>query len=451
MIAPALQMKQRQGLAITPRLAQSIRMLAMAPGELDALVASEVEGNPFLSRVDTGGVARVRPVGGSGGEAVDAIEGRVSRPTSLHEHVEAQIALAFSDVRDATLARFLASELDDAGYLRAANNDLLRRTGVSFDRLTRVLDRCRTFEPHGLFARDLADCMRLQIAAKNRLDPAMETVLSRLDLVAKREFDALCELTGLELDDITDMLAELRGCDPKPGAGFDAAPSGIVVPCARIIADGETFRVELIGNAMPRVRIDRDYAAELAVDPDEKVREWVATHLSSASWLERSLMQRARSILLVVEQVADKQAAFMRDGEGALKPLTLRAVADTIGVHESTVSRVVAGKSIETPRGTVRLRTFFGAGVATEDGALAARAVQKRIADMIGAETLQAILSDEALTTRLRKDGIDIARRTVAKYREGLGLGSSTQRRREKRAIAAHTNAAEPRSLEPLR
>ena len=442
MITPALQLKQRQGFAMTPKLAQSIRMLAMAPGELDALVANEVESNPFLARVGTGSNIRTRPLGNSADGALHTIEERVAQPPSRHEHLEAQIALAFRNAQDAALARFLASELDEAGYLRVANDELLRRTGASPSRLESVLDRCRAFEPRGVFARDLADCLRLQIAAKNCLDPAMDAMLSRLDLVAKRDFDALCELVGLEIDDITDMLAELRACDPKPLAGFDAPPAGLVSPCARITVDGAKFRVELVSSAVPQVRVDRDYAKTLAGGANGEVREWVTTHLASASWLERSLLQRARSILSVVTQVAERQGPFLREGEGALRPLTLRSVADVIGVHESTVSRVVAGKSIETPRGTVRLRAMFGAGVATDDGALAARAVQTRIADLIRSETLNTILSDEALTTLLRDDGINIARRTVAKYREGLGLGSSTQRRREKRGAVSRADAA---------
>ena len=443
MIGPALHMRQRPGLAITPRLAQSIRMLAMAPGEIDALVASEIDKNPFMHRV--GGPAPVAARGGSAGEAIDVLEARTPATPSPVERIEAQIALAFRTAPERAVARFLASELDDAGYLREAPGAYAARAGVPLPMVERVLARLRLFEPAGLFARDLRDCLALQLAARDRLDPAMEALLGRLDLLARRDFDALRSVTGLDEADLLDALAEIRSCDPKPGAGRSDEPAPVIVPCARIVPHGDGFRAELVNAATPRVRVDREAAEMLLRRADAEAREWITARMGDAAWLERSLAQRARSILKVVAEVAERQADFMRMGEAALRPLTLRAVADDLGLHESTVSRVVAGKSVETPRGTVRLRSFFGAGVAAQDGALAARAVQIRISDLIRAERADAVLSDERLTGLLREEGIDIARRTVAKYREALGIGSSAQRRRELRAMATGSAGARAR------
>ena len=426
MPALALQLRQRQGLAITPRLAQSIRMLAMGAGEVDALIEREAARNPF-----------VRPIGGTrhaGGEALSEIGERTAALPTLIEHLEQQIGLAFRGA-DAILARWIAGELDEAGYLRAAPPELAARLNIPAERIGAITERLRDFEPAGLFARDLADCLALQLAARDRLDPAMRLVLGHLDLVAKRDFGALTALTGLDADDLTDCIEDIRTCDPKPGAGFGGHVVPSLEPVARLVRSGDgRWRAELIGSAVPRVEVDRDYATEIQALGDENAREWAAGALADATWLERSLAQRARSIQRVATEIAARQRDYLERGITFLRPLTLRRVADAIGVHESTVSRVVAGKAIETPQGTKAMRSFFGAGVPANDGAVAAEAVQARIRDMIAAERADAILSDEALRRALRAEGIDIARRTVAKYREGLSLGSSTVRRRERRA-----------------
>ena len=420
-----LQLQQKQGLAITPRLAQSIRMLSMGAAEVEALIAREAARNPFVERI--GGRRH------AGGEALAAIGERRAGTVTLAEHVERQIALAFRSPSDRTLARAIAAELDEAGYLREEAGALAARFAVPSDRLDCVLGRLRQFEPAGLFARDLSDCLSLQIAARDRLDPAMLLVLSRLDLVARRDFETLQRLTGLDASDITDCLAELRGCDPKPGAGFGSPDAPSVEPVARLLREGTRWRVELIAAQTPRIGVNRDYAAEIAALGDEDARSWAASALADATWLERSLAQRARSIHRVASEVAVRQHDYLERGIAFLRPLTLRRVADAIGVHESTVSRVVAGKAIETPQGTRALRSFFGAGVPANGGSLGAGAVQARIRTLIDAERADAVLSDDALCAALRAEGIEIARRTVAKYREGMGLGSSTARRRERR------------------
>ena len=403
-------------------------MLAMGAGEVEALIAREALRNPFIERI--GGRRQ------AGNDALIAVGERIAGTITLAEHVEREIGLAFRSRSDRALARAIAAEMDEAGYLRADPQALATRFAVPSDRLNAVLARLRQFEPAGLFARDLADCLSLQIAARNRLDPAMRLVLARLDLVARRDFDALERLTGLGAADLADCLSELRACDPKPGAGFGVPDAPSLEPVARFVRDGRRWRTELIAGQTPRTGVNRDYAAQIAALGDEDARAWAANALAEATWLERSLAQRARSIHRVATEIAARQHDYLERGIAFLRPLTLRRVADAIGVHESTVSRVVAGKAIETPQGTRPLRAFFGAGVAANGGALGAGAVQARIRTLIEAERADAVLSDDALCSALRAEGIEIARRTVAKYREGMGLGSSTARRRERRLAA---------------
>ena len=433
---PRLGLEQRQTLTMTPRLAQSIRMLAMGPAEIDAFVRREAERNPFLTRAGPAGNGLAAEIGE-----------RTARSVSLVEHLEGQIALAFRDPREAALARRLAGELDEAGYLREPAAALAERLGEDMALMERVLSRCRLLEPAGLFARDLADCLALQLAARDRLDPVARCVLARLDLVARADTAALARLANAKEEDITSVVDDIRSCDPKPGAGFGESAPPPLIPSARIVrAPDGSWRAELLEAALPRVLVEHDYAAELLArggSPAERaeLREWAGEALSRASWLARSLAQRARSIMRVTGEIAVRQSDFMDRGESALRPLTLRAVADTLDLHESTVSRVVAGKSIETPQGTVALRSFFSAGVEADGGALAARAVQTRIRDLLAAETAARVLSDDALARLLREDGIVIARRTVAKYREGLGIASSSVRRRSLAAAGRQRHA----------
>ena len=439
--ALSLRMQQRPSLAITPQLAQSIRMLAMGPAEIEALVAREVERNPFLARSGPagGGGAISGASGGAagGGEAIEAIGERAAEPVSLTRHLEAQIALAFRDRADAALARMLAGELDEAGYLREPAPALAARLSVDPGRLDRVLARCRGLEPAGLFARDLRDCLALQLDAREALDRAARAALDGLERLARGEIDALAAEAGVGRAAMRAALAAIRACDPKPGAGFGAAMPPPREAVARIGPDGAGgWRAELIGRAMPRVLVDHDYAAELRArhGGDDELREWVGRNLADASWLARSLARRARTVLRVTAELARRQPGFMERGEAGLRPLTLREVAAALELHESTVGRVVAGKAIETPRGTVAMRALFGAGVAGGEGGVAARAVQRRILDLVRAERPDAVLSDDRLTALLRAEGIAIARRTVAKYREGAGVAASPVRRRLKRA-----------------
>jgi RNA polymerase sigma-54 factor len=487
-LSASLQLRQSQSLVMTPQLMQSIRLLQLNHLELERFIDSEIERNPLLERA--GGEA-AEPVEDWAGEpaewSAEAISGKLdsslenmfpddpgthegvsanlaaqwkSAPTSrsapsgeapdlesltaapltLGDHVAEQIAFAIPDPADRAVARLLADGLDDAGYLAVEVADIAGRLGLPDAEVTRVLAACQTFDPPGLFARDLSECLALQLARRDRLDPAMQALVAHLDLLARRDFATLKRICRVDEEDLVDMLAEIRTLDPKPGAAFASGIADTVTPDVMVGAapDG-SWTVELNPDALPRVLVDQTYFAEVsrhARSPAEKA--FLGDCLQSANWLTRSLDQRARTILKVATEIVRQQDAFLVNGIRHLKPLNLRTVADAIAMHESTVSRVTSNKYMLTPRGVFELRFFFTAAIASAEGgeAHSAEAVRDRIRELIDGEPAIEVLSDDAIVDILRKGGVDIARRTVAKYREGMNIPSSVQRRREKKALA---------------
>jgi RNA polymerase sigma-54 factor len=360
---------------------------------------------------------------------------------SLAAHVDEQIAFAFHDPAERLIARELADALDEAGYLRADLHEIAARLGCTEGAVRAVLARCRQFDPAGIFARDLAECLAIQLEARDRFDPAMQAMIGNLDLVARRDFAQLRRLCGVGDEDLLDMVAEIRRLDPRPGSAFSGGTADAIVPdvIVRQAADG-SWAVELNPDALPSVIVNQPYFTRVskhAASQEEK--SFLADCMQSAGWLTRSLDQRARTILKVASEIVRQQDAFLLHGVRHLKPLNLKDVAEAIGMHESTVSRVTANKYMMTPRGAFELRRFFSVAIAATEGgeAHSSAAVRDRIREMIEAETPDAVLSDDTIVDMLRKTGVDLARRTVAKYREGMDIPSSVQRRREKRAKAS--------------
>jgi RNA polymerase sigma-54 factor len=292
------------------------------------------------------------------------------------------------------------------------------------------------FEPSGVAARDLAECLQLQLAAKDRLDPAMASMLRRLDLVARRDSAELCEVCGVDADDVAEMLAEIRALTPKPGLAFGSEPVQPVVPdvFVREGPDGG-WHVELNSDTLPRLLVNSRYYTKICGSArGNESKTYLTECLNNANWLVKSLDQRARTILKVSSEIVRQQDGFLTYGVRHLRPLNLRTIADAISMHESTVSRVTSNKYIATPRGLFELKYFFTSAIQAINGAEShsAEAVRDRIREMIENETDIDVLSDDRIVSLLTADGVNIARRTVAKYREAMRIPSSVERRRLK-------------------
>jgi RNA polymerase sigma-54 factor len=339
---------------------------------------------------------------------------------------------------DRVIGAHLIALLCPAGRLTADPLAIANAMMITLERVESVRSRMMHFDPVGLFARDLKECLSVQLAERNRLDPAMQALLDNLDLLAKRELRRLSAICGVDAEDLTDMIAEIRSLDPKPAANYDSAPTLLVIPdiLMRLGPDG-AWLIELNPDTMPRLLVNERFYARVAPNARKEDRLFMSEQLASANWLVRSLQQRAQTILKVAAEIIRQQDGFMHHGVAHLRPLILRDIAETVEMHESTVSRVTANKYIATPRGTFELKYFFTTAIPGTDGeSHSAEAVRYRIRSLIDAESASDILSDDALVAALRDEGVDIARRTVAKYREALRIPNSVQRRREKAMLA---------------
>ena len=369
------------------------------------------------------------------------LEQVTASPRTMRDHVGEQILFGFDTPADRLFAAELADHLDEMGYFRGDASEVAARLGIDPADVERLISVMQTFEPAGLFARDLAECLAIQLRAKNRLDPAMATLLKNLELLAKRDFHGLKRLCQVSEADILDMLREIQLLDPKPGTAFSSGVADSIVPDVLVdMAPDGSWRIELNPDALPRVLVNNSYYATLSkVKASPAERTFLSECLQSANWLTRSLDQRAQTILKVASEIVRQQEQFLLHGIAHLKPLNLRTVADAIGMHESTVSRVTANKYMLTKRGVFELRYFFNAAIAATEGGEqhSSQSVRHQIRQLIDAEKPDEILSDDTLVDLLKEQGIDIARRTVAKYREAMNIASSVQRRREKKAQAS--------------
>ena len=481
-LSARLQIRQTQSLVITPQLMQAIRLLQMSGLELERFVASEIEQNPLLetdeSSVSPEGDFEEPPVESDGlGDAVDAepadifpeqansetgrsaspgpgasfsagqfeefgADHRVSATESLEAHLTGRIEAWFAKTPvDRAIALALLTELDDAGYLRTVPAELAERLGTTVDEIERVVRACQALAPTGIFARSLAECLELQLAERGRLTEPMQALLGNLDRLAAGDRVGLASLCGVGRDGRDKLVHELRALDPKPGQAFAHDPVATLVPDVFVRqAPSGVWIVELNDEVLPRLLVNRAYYAQVSTRlAGEADRKYFADCLQKASWLEKSLDQRARTVLKVATEIVRRQEGFLNNGVAHLKPLNLRMVADELGIHESTVSRAAANKSMATSRGIFDFRYFFTGAIAASAGgeAHSAEAVKHRIRRMISEESPDAVLSDDAIVAILSREGIEIARRTVAKYREVMRIGSSVERRRERRLKAA--------------
>ncbi len=478
-LKPTLELRQGQTLVMTPQLQQAIRLLQMSNLDLSAYVETELERNPLLESDETvadapaepaeaaaaedvgegaealaggsgethesgdagapygesgdAGWSSLRPSGQAGGET--ALEATVSHQITLAEYLSEQLAIAITDPSDRLIGVHLIGMLDDAGYLATDIDTVAQTLGASREAVARVLGIMQQCDPPGVFARTLKECLAIQLLEQDRYDPAMAALVDNLELLARRDFAALRKVCGVDMDDLRAMVAELRRLNPKPGNAYGSVVVHPVVPdvFVRAAPDG-SWIVELNSDTLPRVLINNQYYASVSRTAREEDKVYLSECYANANWLVKSLEQRARTILKVAREIVRQQDAFLVHGVEHLRPLNLRTVADAIEMHESTVSRVTANKYVSTPRGIFELKYFFTAAIASAEGgeAHSAEAVRHRIKALVEAEKPGEILSDDRIVELLRGTGIDIARRTVAKYREALGIPSSVQRRREK-------------------
>jgi RNA polymerase sigma-54 factor len=495
-LSQRLDLRQTQALVMTPQLQQAIKLLQMSNVELTSFIEQEIEQNPLLERDESDpdnretaasereaapeevvpaptenaalgtsepsigeDVESWRDAAGSEGqgdldlagdpEAWSTGNGRVehgfdaaefetgvAHSATLREHLIGQLSIEIADPVDRMIGAHLIDLVDEAGYLTADCASVAQSLGCDTARVEAVLAVLQRFEPAGVCARSLSECLALQLRERDRLDPAMQALLDHLPLLAARDAPALLRICGVDQADLAEMIVELKSLNPKPGLALDVVTPQAIVPdiVMRPQANGGWI-IELNSDTLPRVLVNNRYYATLSRDASDKVeKEYLAERLQSANWLVKSLHQRATTILKVATEIVDQQAAFFQHGVQFLRPLILRDIAAVINMHESTVSRVTTNKFMATPRGIFELKYFFSSAIQASSGgdAHSAEAVRFRIKTLIDAESIDEALSDERIVDILQKDGVDIARRTVAKYRESLHIPSSVQRRREK-------------------
>ena len=500
-LAPRLDLRQSQSLVMTPQLQQAIKLLALSNLEIESFIAEELEKNPLL---ETGSDERApddaaafeaeewdgdeppEPVtadrlvehgdgvgdspldvdlvaetfhhdsagdmqgldgslglsgGASGGLSEDGIDfdSFAGEAETLQDHLMAQAGEQLSG-RDHLIGTQIIGQIDETGYLTGTLDEIAQRLAIPLANAERVLAVVQGFDPSGVGARDLAECLAIQAREADRYDPCMARLIANLDLLGSGKLANLKRICQVDDEDLADMIRELRAYDPKPGLRFGADRTETVVPDLFVAKRPIGWAIEINAATLPRLLVNRRYYAELSSGPNDRAsRAWLNDCLNSANWLIKALDQRQRTIIKVAREIVKQQEHFFLKGVEHLRPLTLRQIAEAIGMHESTVSRVTSSKYLSCARGLFELKYFFTSGIQSADGgeAVSAEAVKSAIRALIAGEAADAVLSDDTLVDLLRAKGFDIARRTVAKYREAMGIGSSVQRRRQKALNAA--------------
>ena len=484
-ITQRLDLRQAQQLVMTPQLQQAIKLLQLSNIELGEFIEEELAQNPLLEKGEqesdgnndetpssetpadsrdevesefdeswTGNEAETpqsttdfdagtSQIGSGGNRNFDdmdeSFENRMQTQKTLREHLSEQLAMAFNDATDLAIGGLLIDQLDESGYLRGDHHEMAEQLGVKDDRLEKILKIMKGFDPTGVFAGGLAECLAMQLDDKGALDAPMQKLLDNLELLGKHDHKKLCEVCGVNRTYLDDMVAEIRMLNPKPAGEFEHTITQTAIPdvlMKRLPKNlGGGWRVELNNETLPKVLVNQSYYTEVSQHATQKKdKEYLTNQLNSANWLIRALDQRAQTILKTASAIVEEQDAFFNYGIEFLKPLTLKDIAETIQMHESTVSRVTTNKYIGTPRGIFELKFFFSTAIVSEDGSThSSEAIKARIKTMIDAEDPEKVLSDDSIVDLLKNEGIDLARRTVAKYREGLNIASSVQRRRQKK------------------
>ena len=421
-IAQRLELKQQQKLAMTPRLQQAIYILQLSAGELETYLEAETEKNPLLEF----------PMSRSHNDGLATLEMLSDAETTL-ENLQKQIGLMPLSPHIRALACALVGELDESGYLRSPVFELADRLKAKTRDIETALDAVQNCEPTGTGARTVAECLALQLKAVNRFDPVMDIVLDNLIMVAEEDLTGLAQKTGESEASVREIISEIKQLNPRPGAGLGADPVVDIQPEIEV-KPGEmgVWHVELVQKSLPKVLINQHYFSEIAKGNDF-AQDFAQQNLEAANWLVKALDQRANTILKVASAIVAHQFAWFEEGDIAMRPLTLSTIAEEIGVHESTVSRVTTGKYLTCRYGTYELKHFFTAQIPgiSLNSEFSALSIRTRIRHLITQESHKNVLSDDGLVNILRESGVDIARRTVAKYREAMGIPSSVVRRKK--------------------
>ena len=499
-LTPRLELRQSQSLVMTPQLQQAIKLLQFSNLELAEYVEQELEKNPMLERdeedhrdrddspsesadpppsadeteslesidfdaiqpaeieddardvdydnlysddgsADGGLVAPQFADAGLGSGGFDTLapdlEETLSQKESLRDHLNGQLTMELDDPVDRLIGFHLIDMLDEAGYISGELETVAEILDCTVDRVEATLAKVQQFDPPGIFARSLSECLSLQLADKDRLDPCMKAFLDNLELLGKRDIKGLAKACGVDAEDVADMIDEIKALDPKPALAFDHSIAQPITPDVLMRpAPGGGWIIELNTDSLPKVLVNNHYYAHVSSQTrSKKEKQYITEQFQSANWLVKSLHQRATTILKVASELVQQQSAFFAKGVQHLIPLVLRDIAEAIEMHESTVSRVTSNKYMATPRGIYELKYFFTPAIAATGGSvLSAESVRHRIKALIDEEEPKKILSDDKIVENLKSEGIEIARRTVAKYRESMRIPSSVQRRRDKSA-----------------
>ena len=490
-LGPRLDLRQSQSLVMTPQLQQAIKLLAASNLEIETFISDALETNPLLEAgsiasendpgsgepddipreeftsdqlmaqaqgeseapldIDRSALDRDRDTGdgsvggadwgaaassGGGYEDLPDIEATRAAEETLAEHLNSQVGAVAVNDQEAFVARHIIGLLDEAGYLPFDLREIAGDLGVTIDEADDALTVVQMLDPSGVGARTLAECLTIQAREANRYDPCMAALIDNLELVARGEVARLKRLCRVDDEELAEMLQELRAFDPKPGLAYGSGGASAVVPDILLSDNGEGgWDIALNEETLPRLIVNRSYYVELNEGATgDEAQSWLKEKLADAHWLIRALDQRQKTILKTAAAIVKHQDGFFRRGVSELRPLTLREVAEEIDMHESTVSRVTSNKFLHCDRGSFELKYFFSSGVASSDGeGASSEAIKARIKALTDAEDPKKVLSDQKLVDLLKEEGFDLARRTVAKYREAIGIGSSAQRRRQKK------------------
>jgi len=472
-LTQGIQQKQSQTLSMTPELQQSLKMLQLSSQDLAEFLMSELEKNPLLvedegesyvqapqeqdsSQSDLTEIAENRDLnsnndsldydfsqtwqngeitsGGKGGY----IDGDMEFDRTLEGEVDFRQKLIqdfFLDVEETSkriLGVYMIDFLDDAGYFIGDIHDIATNFGCDYQDVEDILHSLQRLEPAGIFARSLSECLCLQLEDKGRLDPCIFTLISNLELLGMNKYDILMDLCDVNFEELEEMIAEVKGLNPKPAAGYmikEMTPTQPDVFITKRNDDG--FGIEVNSAALPKVLADRRYYTEVSsMTKDKEAKKYITQNWQNANFITKALAQRADTMLKTAAAIVKYQEDFFKYGIKYLKPLTLAQIAEEIGMHESTVSRVTSNKYMQTPRGSFEMKYFFISGVGGVAGDVASTSVKETIKEIIKAEDIEKPFSDDFIGKELKKRGTQISRRTVMKYREAMEIPSSYDRKK---------------------